>query len=707
MKPNPPNPRAGRPALLALAAGLLLSGGTLSAQRPDSTRRDTTRATSLAPLEVTVTRTPETRARVPAAVGTVDSTAIRRGQLLAGLDEGLGRIPGVIALNRFNPSLDQRLIIRGAGARGNFGVRGIRILLDGLPQTLPDGQSQLTNLDLGSIGRVEALLGSSSALHGNGAGGVLSFSTFDPSARWTGRLRAAGGEFGTSRLSGFTSGSSGAWSGFVSGGQYRSDGFRQHSRTVLRQLGIGVNRVLSAEWLLKVRYFLASSPAAENPGALTADELAAKPDTAAASNILRGADKSVTQHQLGLTLSRADARGNRFEATLFGLTRGLDNPLATAPPGPPGPTVGTFSAIDRRVGGGRLTGTLALGPGTLLSLGADAQVMRDDRVNRRSRGGAPSDTVTADQRETVSELGPFVSLHAEPGAGVTVTGAVRYDRVAFRVRDHYLADGVDQSGRRVMGSVSGSIGSSLALGRSAVVFGNLSSAFETPTTTELVNQSNGQIGFNTDLGPQRTLTGEVGARTTGRVEASLALYHSRITDPLVQVREIDGRAFFQNAGRIRIRGAEAGLRARPTGWLRLDGSYTFTDATFRVYRLQNGATTDTLDGRRVPGVPKHVFRAVAGFEHRVASLELEQQIVSSLFADDRNTIPVDGWGAGVSSIRLATSFPVGRARLGPFVNVQNLFDRRYVAAVTVNGFGGRVFEPAPGRWAFVGMEVGW
>src|SRR5262245_8755544 len=165
----------------------------LNGQTPDSTRRDTSRAVELAPINVTVTRTVESRARVPAAVGTIDTATLRRGQLLGGLDEALGRVPGVIALNRFNPSLDQRLIIRGAGARGNFGVRGIKILLDGLPQTLPDGQSQLTNLDLGLVGRAEALLGSSSALYGNGSGGVLSFTTLDPTARWSGRVRVTGG----------------------------------------------------------------------------------------------------------------------------------------------------------------------------------------------------------------------------------------------------------------------------------------------------------------------------------------------------------------------------------------------------------------------------------------------------------------------------------------------------------------------------------
>src|SRR5262249_59337156 len=124
------------------------------------------------------------------------------------------------------------------------------------------------------------------------------------------------------------------------------------------EVSVGLDRILSPNWLLKIRYCLASDPTAQNPGALTAAEVAANPDSAAASNLLRGANKVVTQHQAGITLARTDANGNRFEATIFGLSRNLDNPLATAPPGPPGPTVGTFSSIDRLVGGARVAGSV-------------------------------------------------------------------------------------------------------------------------------------------------------------------------------------------------------------------------------------------------------------------------------------------------------------------------------------------------------------
>jgi iron complex outermembrane receptor protein len=151
---------------------LICCAARLAAQQPDSARADST-AKILPEITVTVTRAAEPINKIPAAVSVVRREEIRRGQATLGLDESLSNLPGVYVTNRYNFSLDQRLSIRGFGSRANFGLRGVKVILDGIPQTLPDGQSQLSNLDLGDIGRVEVLRGSSSALYGNASGGAL------------------------------------------------------------------------------------------------------------------------------------------------------------------------------------------------------------------------------------------------------------------------------------------------------------------------------------------------------------------------------------------------------------------------------------------------------------------------------------------------------------------------------------------------------
>ena len=677
-------------------------------QAPDTTRaRDT-----LPDLEVRVTRTAEERARLPMAVGILGGAAVRRAQLTVGLDESLSRLPGVVVLNRYNYSLDQRVSLRGAGSRANFGLRGVKVLLDGVPQTLPDGQSQLSNLELGIIDRVEVLTGSAGALYGNASGGVLAFSTERPDAPLGARLRVTGGSFGTLKWSSVASAAQGRTSALAAISRLTTDGFRQHGRAEALQASGKLDFTLSAHASLGLSVAVADAPHAQNPGALNQAEYLARRDSAVGTNILRGADKDVSQQQAALRYRWLDGTGAEVEATLFGLRRDLVNPLATPPPAPAPLNAGTYNTIDRLAGGARLAGTLPLQRGdrpVRATLGVDLQKMRDNRRNERSDGGAPTGVVLADQRETVSEVGPFAQIQWAPSSRVLLLGAARWDRLAFRVSDRFLTDGVDNSGERIMEAASASAGVSVLLAPGAVIFANTATSFESPTTTELVNQANGTAGFNTALGPQRSHSVELGTRgeAGGGWQYSLSIFTTGIRDAIIQAREQDGRAFFQNAGRVRNRGLEAGLGARPAPWLRLQGAYTLADYEFTEYRIPNGAVTDTLDGKRLAGVPKHFFRATATITLGRLVVEADQMTAGEMFGDDRNTLRVEGWGAGVTSLRATAALAIGGVGLAPFGAVNNLFDRRYVGSVNINGFGGRVLEPAPGRHGYLGLEVRW
>lgn len=694
----------------------LLAASAAGAQQPRDTipppKTDTTRRVLLPDVEVRVTRSAEDRSKLPMPVGVLRSDVVRRAQLTGGLDESLSRLPGVVVLNRYNYSLDQRVSLRGAGSRANFGLRGVKVLIDGVPQTLPDGQSQLSNLELGLVDRVEVLTGSAGALYGNASGGVLAFATETPTAPWEARLRVTGGSFGTRKWQSVAGTARGRARALVSLSRLSTDGFRQHSAATAWQFSGKADWVLDERSSLGIRFAAADAPRAENPGALTVAEYAATRDSAAGTNILRGADKNVSQQQLALRYRWLDGNGAEVEASVFGLLRDLKNPLATPPPPPTSPAAGTYNSIDRAVGGLRLSGTVPVHPAGLrmrVTGGIDAQAMRDDRRNQRSTGGVPTGVLLADQRETVREIGPFVQAHWQATERFLVLGALRYDWLRFRVEDHLLTDGVDNSGVRPMKNGSGSLGASLSAGAGATVYANVSTSFETPTTTELVNTSNGTVGFNTTLKPQRTVSAELGAR--GRVrntlDYSLAGFTGRIRDALIQAREVDGRAFFQNAGKVRNRGIEAGLGVFPWSWLVLRGAYAYADYSFSEYRIPNGAVTDTLDGNRLAGVPRHFLRATLTVSRGPVVVEADQLMAGEVFADDRNTQLVDGWGAGVTSLRVSATARWGGLRMQPFGAVNNLFDRKYVGSVNLNGTFGRILEPAPGRNGYLGMEISW
>ncbi|HUR93642.1 MAG TPA: TonB-dependent receptor [Gemmatimonadales bacterium] len=676
----------------------------------DSTGRDTTRVTELPELNVTVTRTTEPLSRVPFATGVLDRDDLQRGQQTLGIDEALNNLPGVVVTNRYNFSLDQRISIRGFGSRSNFGVRGLKILLDGIPQTLPDGQSQLTNVDFADLDRAEVLKGASSSLYGNASGGVISFQTQRAAqAPFAQRVRVQAGSGKRNgdafyKWQSWSSARSGNVSGTLSVSQFKADGFRQHSAAEFRQLSAGVDYALSGSTLGTLRLSLADNPQAENPGALTLAEYAANPDSAAANNIRRGADKDAQQHQLALGLRHFDAAGNEYDVTVFGLLRDLANPLAAPPDINPSPTAGTFVAIDRAVGGVRLSASRRLGAAETapkLVTGADVQRMRDDRQNLVSEAGRRTEAVFLDQREQVTEVGPFAQVQWGPTEQLLVSGGARYDWVRFDLTDRYLGDGIDDSGARTMSALSGNVGASWSFGERLVPYVNVSTAFETPTTTELVNQADGSGGFNPDLGPQRAVNYEIGARGQAGplVSYSLAVFLGRITDAIVQEGEIGGRAFFGNTGRTHNDGAEAGLSVTPTAGLTVSGAYTYAH-----YRFASG----DFDGNRLPGVPDHFWRlGVRTALPRGFFVDADHTLSSSVAADDANTLIVDAWGAGVTNLRLGWQGDVGTLQLSPFLGVNNLWDRRYIGAVTLNGLGGRVVEPAPRRVIYLGGELGY
>lgn len=727
-------PRAAAPSVRALVAALLLPCAATAAAAQTPTPRDSARTgarsgasadsagvQALPSVRVSVTLADVALARTPWAVGVVGVRELRRGQPTIGLDEALASIPGVLVGNRYNFAVDQRLAVRGFGSRANFGVRGVRVLLDGIPQTLPDGQSQLTNIELGAMSRVEVLRGAASGLYGNGSGGVVAFTTDLAAPDAVGQaVRAEAGAFGLTKVLARTSGRTERLAGMLSLSRLTWDGARDYSAAEVRQANAGVDYALSPATTAELRLNVADMPRAENPGALTAAEFAENPRLAAPTNVARGADKVLRQDQLSLRVRRqATAGAGRLaavalDASAYALWRDLGNALATPPPAPAGPTSGTYITLDRTVQGARAAATLPAGGAAAprITLGAEWQRMRDLRQNRRSTAGrptGPADTLLVHQLETVTSIGPFAQLAWEPTARLALHAGGRHDRVRFAVEDRFPQDGL-ADGARTLPAWSGHVGASVVVRDAFVPYANVSTSFETPTTTELQARPDDRGGFNDALDPQRARSVELGARGqagAGRLTYSVALFRAHVTDALVQYLETGGRAYFRNAGATRNDGAEVGLGVRASEALGVDVAYTWSNYRFTDYRIVSGATETVLDGNRLPGVPEHLLRlGLRTRPLRATTLDVDHTVSSAVFADDANAVRVEGWGPGVTNARATWSGTVGGVAVQPFAGVQNLLDRAYVSTVVVNGFGGRVREPGAGRSWYVGMEVG-
>lgn len=699
----------------ALAAVSLPLSAQVTQNAADSARADSARAQRLAAVRVDVTRGEATLDRLPWAVGTQRVEQIRRGQATIGIDEALANIPGVVVANRYNYALDQRVSIRGAGSRANFGLRGVKVLLDGIPQSLPDGQSQLTNVDMAAIAKVEVLRGSASSLYGNGSGGVIAFTTDLSAPSPLGlTLRQTSGSFGLSKTQARVSGRAGSTLGMLSVSRTSTDGFRQYSAARTEQLLAAMDQALGATHTLQVRAGAAETPKALNPGALTLAEYNANRDSAALANVNRGASREVSQRYLSLRL-RGVTDAGEWSAALYGQRRFVDNALAVPPPGAPTAATsprGTFSTLDRRVTGLRVDATRRMSETAKLSTGVDYQRSFDVRRNQAATGGrptAPSDTLLLDQNEIVQSVGPFVQLQWEPSSRWTTSIGARWDRLKFSVDDNFLSDGSDNTGSRLMTAATGHVGVVYRVSDALVPYANISTAFETPTTTELQVRPDGTGGFNPELGPQRLRTVEVGARGSvlKRITYELALFQVDASDAIVQYLETSGRAFFRNAGQTRSRGAELGVSARVARWLDLQAAWTLADYRFDDYILPLTSTTaDTLDGNRLAGVPERALRLGARANFGALNVDVDHSVQGDIFGDDRNLVPVKGWGDGQLNVRASYTARWGGMRAEPFVSVQNALNASYVGAVTLNGAFARVLEPAPLRNWYVGLELG-
>ena len=681
--------------------------------------RDSVPVDTLPPLTVSATRAARPLARTPNAVETVTRAELGPARPTLGLDEVLAGVPGVFVADRWNFSLDQRIAIRGFGARSAFAVRGVQVLLDGIPQTLPDGQGQLTNVELGAADRIEVLRGSSSALFGNAAGGVISIWT-DPDAppRWGEDARVVAGTFDRSGRSwskwqSTTRGRLGAGSAQLTISRMSFAGERDHSAADARNVNARAELPLAPGWDLTAIADYGDDPRADNPGALTLAELRVNRDAAAAVNLQRDAGKDVSQGQGGVTVRRSFANGGTAALTLFGFTRDLDNPQ-------------TFAAIrlKRLAGGARATVMLPFRAGPWpqeLTAGVDVQSQRDDRVNFNYVGAtAQADTSRSlDQLEHVLELGPFIQSAVRVTPATTVTAGLRWDAVRFSVADRLVDTALaasnpiylDDSGRRRMHALSGSFGVTLNPTDALTLYASAGSSFETPTTTELANRPDTLGGFNPALGPQTAWTYELGARgaSAGRVRWSAAVYQANVAGELIPFEEPASpqRRFFRNAGSAHHRGVELGAEAQIAAGLRLGATYTYSDFRYAAYRFTTGSVTYVLDGRPLPGVPAHVLDLRLAVRPGASGVwgQIETRANSSVRVNDTLTTQASGWWT--TDLRFGWEGTVAGVRVGPFASVQNAFNRGYVGSVTVNAAAGRYYEPAPRRNGYLGLSFGW
>jgi iron complex outermembrane receptor protein len=675
--------------------GLLIAPLALSAVDADAQQSSSTQS----PLEeiiVTATMIDRTLDRVPAAVSVVTEDDIQGAQSEVALDEALKRVPGVFTQDRYNFAQDLRVSIRGFGARAQFGIRGIKVIVDGIPETLPDGQGAVDSIDLGATKQIEVIRGPSSSMYGNAAGGVISITSEGaPTDAPFVDGRVASGSYGYSKVQFKTGAQTDKVNYLVSASDLVLDGWRAQSRAVNKQMTSRLNIDLGKNRDLLTIINYTDQPQSDDPGALTRALTLSNPRAAWPGNVTFHAGEAITQTRVGFVYTAPLGEHGTIKARNYYANRDFGNWL-------PVQNNGIVDLQRDFVGGGfsyNYDGFWLDRPNRLV-VGVDA----DDQDDARKRYANLQGTRGAlgfDQREHVTSHGVFAQNELSLSKKVQLTLGVRVDSVEFAVTDHYFADGFDDSGSRTFDNTSPMAGVTVQLNPKLSLYATASSSFETPTTTEF-NKPDGTGGFNQNLDAQIAHNLEVGLRgsLSRRQRYEISVYSTDVKGELIpfEVPTSPGRNYYVNAGESTHNGVEFSWMSNPTEQLETTLSYAYSDFTF------NG-------GKTIPGTAKNVLFGELTYRHpRGWFVSADATYVSDQYGDNDNTTfgHVDAYT--LATMRFGWEIDLGKTVLSPYLGVNNLLDETYMANVRLNPVGvgtaaGRYFEPGPPREGYAGISV--
>ncbi|MEP1217105.1 MAG: TonB-dependent receptor [Marinobacter sp.] len=657
--------------------------------------------TSETVIKVTSPRLVRDLYETPAAVSVVDTPEIREGQQRLQLDESLDTVPGLFFQNRYNFAQNLRLSTRGFGARAPFGIRGIRIQVDGIPYTLPDGQSQIDAVDLDSAQRIEVIRGPSSVQYGNASGGVIDITTARGDDQPAGtRLRQDVGSDDYYKTTVQANGSQGATSGIATMSWLNFNGYRDQSEV---EKGL-FNGRLSHKWedgqRLTATFNALHTPKAEDPAGLTAAQVEEdrRQSTPNAERLDAGQD--VDQQTLGLLYEAPVVGAGEWTVSTFFTRRDFTQQLPF-----PGPSRIAYDRQFYGISSDYQLDSELVGLPLIWMVGADLHRQVDER--RRYAVSFNGDVTAQTQEET--QNGTTAAVFAQGDLAVTehfsLSLGARFDRLRLSVEDHRLIDG-DDSGSRTYDEFSGFAGASYRLAPRQQLYATIGTAFEAPTFTEFANPD-GSGGFNPDIEPQQAINREIGIRggLGEGLSYDLALFSIRVDDEILPF-EINNRTFYENAGRTERNGVELGV-----GWdisyaWRITSALTLADYTLEDFEDEQG---NNADGNRLPGLPREQWVTAVewrGDGQRFAALEW--QYVGDLYAENSNQTRVsDYWLFG---IRAGDTVRLGSQSLNLYGGIRNLLDEDYFSNIRINANADRpveergYYEPAPGRTFYAGIE---
>jgi len=662
----------------------------------------------LAPIVVEATRTDRAILETPASTYYLNQE--QQNSLNVNLSETLKGVPGLQLNNRENYAQDLQISMRGFGARSTFGVRGVRLYVDGIPATMPDGQGQTSNIDLNSLDHIEVLSGPFSSLYGNSSGGTILTQSREGQGPDSITLGYSGGSQNKGQTNLVLQGGSenaSEPSYIISSSYFDTDGFRDHS---------GAHKVLNnakLTWDLddgsKINWVNNYVKiAADDPGGLTRDQWRENPKQVAANVLLYNARKEIEQFQTGLTWNKPINDQHELYGMAYWGQREVTQYQSIPSTAQGGPNhAGGVIDFDRQFYGAdlRWTGTDIL-QNTKLIAGVAVDGMTEDRKGYQNFVGntlGVKGELRRNEDNTLWNADPYIQASYNFAPDWTLDAGLRYSNVHFKSEDRYLSNG-DNSGKTTYEKLLPSVALSWKIFPDLITYASYAQGFETPTFTEMAYPADGSNDV-LSLKAAESETYELGLKSANRFgDMTLAAFQTQTKNDIVSAGSDGGRSTFRNADKTLRKGLELSWNKDLWRDLTAQASYSYIDATFDADIPAIGTVAAVSSGNYIPGIAKNqAFVSLGWKPENGFNAGLDVRYSDRIFVNDINSEVAPSYT--VAGANVGYNWNVKDLSIKTFARVDNLFDKDYSGSVIVNESNGRFYEPAEGRNWSAGLSV--
>ena len=639
---------------------------------------------------VSITKIKDSIKNTPYSISANDYSNFQNNAQQFYLSEYIERIPGVFISNDNNFAQDSRISIRGFGSRANFGIRGIKLIVDGVPETTPDGQSQIDNLNLELIKNIEVIRGTSSSVYGNSSAGVIKIKSITDFDKNFSKISYSTGSHSQVKKQAFLGIKNKNSYYTVLLGETKAKGYRAYSDFKNSNFNLNFKKNFSKNSWLNVNFNIVSSPYARDAGGLTLNEVTDKRTQARKRNLQYKTEEDINHYKFSSSFNNEISKNVLFSTYAFFSKRYYNGKIPVEN--------GGAIKLNRDYWGIGLN--FQINSRAKTHIGIDFGNQNDLRKRFNNIKGEIGDLVL-NQYEKFKNLGIYLVNNFQI-KNFTINSGFRYDLNKIEVED-LISENINLHDQITLKSFNPSLGINFKINKNSRIFINTSSGFETPTLNEYSASPIGS-GFNKDLKSQKNMGYELGAslfNLSKKISLDIVFFESVTNDEVLSYEDenFPDQKFYNNAGKSKRKGIEIAGLLKLNNTI-LSSSYSSGDYYFKDF----SENSNDYSGNKIPGIPKNIF--TLSLEHRTKNnvfLNFNFKNIGEIYADNSNVTKIDKFNT--LNFKMGKEFEVSKSVIYPYLIINNIFQSEYFDNIRINAFGGRYYEPAPKRTIFGGIRV--